>query len=102
MLPIKCIEYNGGGGIRNTILIFCYNISCSQVSQKILDFFFIVLGGLLCFNLRCGELDDYHVTMSELEKAGRWELVSKKVVPFFESDDMPKETLAFVYKVLSN
>ena len=59
-------------------------------------------GGLLCFNTRINELDDYQSVMSDLEKAGKWSLISKKTVPYFAVDDMPKETWAFVYKVLKN
>jgi len=40
--------------------------------------------------------------MLELEKAGRWENVSKTAVPYFDKDDLPRETSAFVYKVLRN
>lgn len=58
--------------------------------------------GLLCFNIRVNELDDYQGMMSDLEKAGKWSLFSKKTVPYFAAHDMPKETLAFVYKVLKN
>ena len=59
-------------------------------------------GGLLSFNIRFGDLDDYQAKMSELEKAGRWEKVSEKRVPHYDRDDMPRESLMFVYKVLKN
>ena len=58
--------------------------------------------GFLCFNIRVTELDDYQEMMLELEKAGRWSLFSKKRLPFSTADDMPKETSAFLYKVLKN
>lgn len=62
--------------------------------------------GLLCFNIRINEcmyeLDGYQGVMSDLEKAGKWSLFSKKTVPYFAADDMAKETWAFVYKVLKN
>ena len=57
-------------------------------------------GGLICFNIRDGKLVDYQGTISELETSGKWEKVSKTVIPFFESDGMPKETMVFTYKVL--
>ena len=68
-----------------------------------LSFLFLLIhfaDGLLCFNIRINELDDYQGVMSDLEKTGKWSLFSKKTVPYFAADDMPKETLAFVYKVL--
>jgi len=56
--------------------------------------------GLICFNIRDGQLDDYQGKISELDTSGKWEKVSRTVIPFFESDGMPKETMVFVYKVL--
>ena len=55
---------------------------------------------MLCFNIRVTELDDYQERMLKLEKEDRWSLFSKKKLPYFAADDMPKETWAFVYKVL--
>ncbi|KAL9967584.1 hypothetical protein ACROYT_G025845 [Oculina patagonica] len=60
------------------------------------------IGGLICFNIRVSELDDYQGMMLELEKTETWSLLFKKTVPYFGVDDLPKETLAFVYKVLKN
>lgn len=59
-----------------------------------------ISGGLICFNIRDGQLVDYQDKISELETSGKWEKVSKTVIPFFKSDGMPKETMVFVYKVL--
>ena len=60
------------------------------------------VGGIICFNVRDGELDDYQGKMLELEKEGRWENVSKKTMPLYESDDMPKEVSGYIYRVLRN
>jgi len=60
----------------------------------------VKIGGLICFNIRDGQLVDYQGKISELETLGKWKKVSKTVIPFFESDGMPKETMVFVYKVL--
>lgn len=60
----------------------------------------VKIGGLICFNIRDGQLVDYQEKISELETSGKWENVSKTVIPFFKSDGMPKETMVFVYKVL--
>ncbi|KAJ7382533.1 hypothetical protein OS493_034424 [Desmophyllum pertusum] len=60
------------------------------------------MGGLICFILRYNELDDYQDMMKELENARRWENISKKRLPYFEADDMPKKALAFLYKVVKN
>ena len=57
------------------------------------------VGGLLCFSLRCNELNDYQPKMLELEKEGRWEKLCRETVPYFERDDLPREGLAFVYRV---
>ena len=40
--------------------------------------------------------------MMELEKDRRWEKVSTKKIPLYDSDDMPKDILGFVYRVLKN
>lgn len=58
--------------------------------------------GLLCFNIRDSELDDYQGKMLELEKEGRWENVSKKTMPLYASDGMPKEVFGYIYRVLRN
>ena len=57
-------------------------------------------GGLLCFNIRVNELEDYQAKMLELEGEGKWEKISQKTIPLYATDDMPKETLAFLYRVL--
>lgn len=62
----------------------------------------LLAGGILCFNLRFGDLDDYQAKMLELEKAGRWEKVAEKTVPHYDRDDMPRKSLVFVYKVQKN
>ena len=62
----------------------------------------LFVGGLVCFSLRHNELDDYQPKMLELEKEGRWENLCKKTMPYFERDNMPKECLAFVFRVLRN
>ena len=58
------------------------------------------VGGLVCFNIRDGHLADYEGKMSELESSGLWKIISKRSMPFYESDDMPKETFVFLYQVL--
>ena len=60
------------------------------------------IDGLLCFTIRDSELDDYQGKMLELEKEGRWENVSKKTMPLYESDGMPKEVFGYIYRVLRN
>jgi len=59
----------------------------------------VKVGGLLCFSLRCNELNDYQPKMLELEKEGRWEKLCRETVPYFERDDLPREGLAFVYRI---
>ena len=56
----------------------------------------------MCFSLRYGELDDYQPKMLDLEKEGRWEKNCSKTIPYFEREGLPREALAFVYRVLRN
>lgn len=77
-------------------------VSCTEVFFQSCLLHNYIADGLLCFNVRVNELDDYQGMMLNLEKAGKWSLFSKKTLPYFAADDMPKETLAFVYKVLKN
>lgn len=60
----------------------------------------IKVGGLVCFNIRDGQLEDYQGKISELESMGLWKFISKRSLPFFETDDMPKETFLFIYQAL--
>ena len=48
----------------------------------------IFVGGVICFNIRDNQLVDYQAKIRELEKAARWELITKNVVSFFESDEI--------------
>jgi len=57
-------------------------------------------GGLLCFNLRCNEEEEYKPKMMELEKVGMWENICRKTISYFENDDLPSDALGFLYKVL--
>ena len=43
---------------------------------------------------------DYQAKIQELEKAARWEMITKNVVSFFESEEMPRETYALLFRVL--
>ena len=61
---------------------------------------FSLAGGLISFNIRYGELEKFQPKMEELEKAGNWENVVKETLPQFETDDMPKTSSFFAYKVL--
>lgn len=60
------------------------------------------IGGLLCFSIRDDHLGAYQEKMMELEKDRRWEKVSTKKIPLYDCDDMPKDILGFVYRVLKN
>lgn len=62
----------------------------------------VKIGGLLCFTIRSNEVDNYQAKMDELVSERRWERVSKKEVPFYEAEDMPKEIMAFIYRVASH
>lgn len=62
----------------------------------------IQIGGLLSFNIRLGELEQYQPVMEELEKGGKWVIVAKKTIPHYQRDDMPKTSSCFVYKILKH
>lgn len=62
--------------------------------------FLLFLGGFLCFNICCNELEDYEFKMVELEKVGMWENVCKIIIIYFENEELFKEVLGFVFKVL--
>ena len=63
-------------------------------------YFCYFIGGLVCFLLRPNEVDDYQLKMTELEKAGAWEYLCKKEIPYWSREDMPNHGPGFVYKVL--
>ena len=46
----------------------------------------IFVGGVICFNIRDNQLVDYQAKIRELEKVARWEMITKNVVSFFESE----------------
>ena len=48
----------------------------------------IFVGGVICFNIRDNQLVDYQAKIGDLEKAARWEMITKNVVSFFESDEI--------------
>ena len=48
----------------------------------------IFVGGVICFNIRDNQLVDYQAKIRELEKAARWEMITKNVVSFFESEEI--------------
>ena len=48
----------------------------------------IFVGGVICFNIGDNQLVDYQAKIRELEKAARWEMITKNVVSFFESDEI--------------
>ena len=50
--------------------------------------------------LRPNEVDDYQPKMTELEKAGVWENLCKKEIPYWSREDMQNHGPGFVYKVL--
>ena len=60
----------------------------------------IFVGGVICFNIRDNQLVDYQAKIRELEKAARWEMITKNVVSFFESREMPKETYVLLFRVV--
>ena len=68
--------------------------------RNLILLFFSSVGGLLCFNIRDSRVGDYKGKVLELENAGRREKKKKKTVPYFDRDDLPRETSAFVYKIL--
>ena len=48
----------------------------------------IFVGGVICFNIRDNQLVDYQAKIRELEKAARWEMITKNVVSFYESEEI--------------
>ena len=48
----------------------------------------IFVGGVICFNIRENQLVDYQAKIRELEKVARWEMITKNVVSFFESEEI--------------
>ena len=62
----------------------------------------IITGGLVCCGVRDDDLKAYHGKMVELEKTGHWKLVKQRKVPYYDREDMPTESTAFVYKVLKH
>ena len=48
----------------------------------------IFVGGVICLNIRDNQLLDYQAKIGDLEKAARWEMITKNVVSFFESDEI--------------
>ena len=48
----------------------------------------IFVGGVICFNIRDNQLVDYQAKIRELEKAARWEMITKNVASLFESDEI--------------
>ena len=48
----------------------------------------IFVGGVICFNIRDNQLVNYPAKIRELEKAARWEMITKNVVSFFESEEI--------------
>lgn len=73
-----------------------------DLSVFIHDATFFFPAGLICFDIRDTELGDYQGMMLEVEKDGRWIKVSEKKIPLYENDDLPKDILGFVYRVLTN
>lgn len=73
-----------------------------DLSVFIHDGTFFFAAGLICFDIRDTELGDYQEMMLELEKDGRWIKVSEKKIPLYENDDLPKDILGFLYRVLKN
>ena len=75
--------------------------SCSR-NEYLFKYFILIIsvGGVICFNIRDNQLVDYQAKIRELEKAARWEMITKNVVSFFESEEMPRETYALLFRVL--
>ena len=48
----------------------------------------IFVGGVICFNIRDNQLVNYPAKIREIEKAARWEMITKNVVSFFESEEI--------------
>ena len=63
----------------------------------------IFVGGVICFNIGDNQLVDYQAKIRELEKAARWEMITKNVVSFFESDEIfDKSDAVFFFFLIFN
>ncbi|CAH3029344.1 unnamed protein product [Porites evermanni] len=58
-------------------------------------------GGVICFNIRDNQLVDYQAKIRELEKAARWEVITKNVVSFFESKEIFDKSDAFFFFIFN-
>ena len=63
--------------------------SCSR-NEYLFKYFILIIsvGGVICFNIRDNQLVDYQAKIRELEKVARWEMITKNVVSFFESEEI--------------
>lgn len=61
-----------------------------------------VAGGLFCFSMRELDVKEYEEKMLELEKTEKWKMFSKEKIPYSDNDNLPKEIIAFIFKVLNN
>lgn len=52
--------------------------------------------------MRFHDVKEYEEKMLELEKTGRWQLLSQENLPYFVKEDLPQEVNGFIYKVLKN
>ena len=50
--------------------------------------------------MRDDDFKEYESKILELEMTEKWQIFSKKRIPHFDVDDMPKEKNAFIYRVL--
>ena len=55
----------------------------------------IFVGGVICFNIRDNQLVDYQAKIRELEKAARWEMITKNVVSFLKVRKCPEKLTIF-------
>ena len=111
------LDNRGGGGLGKQTILFqgLKTVSFAPFSRH--DYHYILpitinlilncqillllfIGGIICFNVRDGQLDDYREKIKELERTARWEVISKNAVSFFETEEMPRETYAFLFRVL--
>ncbi|XP_078377448.1 methyltransferase-like protein 27 [Oculina patagonica] len=85
-------------------LISTGTLSAAHVRPEALDEMIrmVKAGGLLSFTLRIQDMKEYEEKMLELEKTGRWQIFSNEKIPYFNNDDLPKETNGLIYKVLNN
>ena len=63
---------------------------------------FHIAGGLFSFTMRFHDVKEYEEKMLELEKTGKWKLLSRENLPYFSKDDLPQEVNGFICKVLKN